>query len=425
MLKPVITVILDTRRENKKKLFPIKLRATFQVIEKGKKHWLTKYYHLKKYASKEDFAAAEKGKRLSTEQRKVREAIVEAERGANKFLEDRTFVSPELFDQHFSAGVNYSTVGDVFNMIMKEAFAAGKIGNRNFYRTTRNSIARFLDPSLKKLKTRTTEDNIKINITFLEINKEWLKKYVAWLQEEKTSRTTVSIYLRCLRAAYNRAMDDSLIKRDLYPFGKQGFKIRKTRARKIALTTEDKDKLLKLSDPECQYGVDFWTLSFFCYGLNPTDIALLRVRDIVNDVIVIERKKTEDTSEDNQLVIPIRPEVRAVIARRGNKTLNPDDYVFPILKEGLTPTQVKNRINDFIGKVNAELKKAAQKLEFDFNLTTYTARHTFASIALENGASLEFIQIALGHADLKTTKVYTSGLSIKTKRAIGAKIYGD
>lgn len=79
MLKPTISVVLDTRVANKKKLYPIKLRATFQIIQKGKKKWVQKYYALKRAVSKKDFKAIREGSVRSEELREIRVHITDVD----------------------------------------------------------------------------------------------------------------------------------------------------------------------------------------------------------------------------------------------------------------------------------------------------------------------------------------------------------
>jgi integrase/recombinase XerD len=420
-LKPVISIVLDTRRANKENLYPVKLRATFKV---GKKKWLQKYYSLDIALSKEDFQTATKGNPRSTALKEAAKKISSAKQQADKILEDHTFVTLEMFSRLFASKGDVTTVGSVFNLIMAEMLKAGRIGNYNMYKTARNSVARFVDPELKKMKTRKKEDDIQLNMAFFQINKDWLAAYIDWLRGEAVSPTTMAMYLRHLRAVFNRAIALQIIKPDLYPFGRNGYRIKKTWSRKIALSEADKNRLLAIEDPETQEAIDFWAFSFFNFGINMLDMALLKLKDLKHDVIMVDRQKTKETDfEAKPLKIPLREESKKIIQRWGNKTLNPNEYVFPILKAGLSPTQIKNRVNDFTGKINAGLRKVQLKLGLEVELTTYTARHTFASIALEKGASLEFIQEALGHASMETTMVYTSGLGIKTIRAVGARIY--
>lgn len=437
MLKPTIQIIIDTRVSKvdaqvskTDRLYPVKLRATFVVLNKKKKSWATDYYPLtgERYShhTQADFVAAIKGKCRTKAQTDLRKDITAALYKAEKILEGNTYVSRELFKRLYSVAGNPESVGYVFKIVIDELFAAGRISHARLCRSTNNSLARFVDPLLSKRKTRVTkeDENLRLDISFFEITPAFIRKYSEWILKD-CSKATLGIYLRYIRLVFKRAISMQLVKADIYPFGQNGVKIKKARGRKIALSEADKDKLISLEDSECQYGVDFWMMSFFCYGMNPMDIALLKFSNIVNDVITKDRTKTEGADDSPKLVVPVRKEVKKIIQKYGRKSLNPDDYIFPILEPALSATTIKNRVHKFIARINADLKIAAKKLGFDFKLTTYTARHTFASIALENGASLEFIQIALGHADIRTTQIYTSGLSVKTKIAMGVKIYGD
>jgi integrase/recombinase XerD len=395
-LHPLISIILDTREANKNKLYPVKLRATFHV---SKKKWIQRYFSLKVYCSEKDFAAA-KSKPISNKQKDIRKKLVEAESKANRILESHSYVNAELFARLYTSAGNLESVESVFDLKIAELEKAGKIGTADLYRSVKNSIL-----------SNTP------GLTFYEISSDWIRKYVTWLKENKLGETTVGIYLRHLRAIYNKAIDTKVIKPDLYPFGRGGYTIQKTRARKIALSEEDKNRLIEIKDPELRLAADMWLLSYYCYGLNMTDILSLKVKDLINDLLMISRGKT-----GNDLVIPIRKEVKEIILRHGNRTLNPNDYVFPILNGELTARQIKNRVKEFVNSINYGLKKVEAKLKLKIRLTTYTARHTFANIALKKGASKEFIQDALGHSSILTTENYLAGFDVEEKRAISDKL---
>lgn len=421
--KPLVSVVLDTRYQNQDNLYLVSLKANFQVIRNNRKRWVDRYYSLNIHATESDFNSALKGNQRTLKQRELNTAIVDAQAKAKKILDSHAVVTEFLFARLWSIG-DLSTVGSIFNLVMTELLEAGRIGHRNLFRVVRNSIARFVDPSLPKLKTRKEkEDSIEVNISFYEIDKAWIERYRVWLKNDGCKTSTIAIYFRHLRVVYNRAIELGSANRDFYPFGKKGFKIKKTPARKIKLDEVAKNKLLSLNDPELIFARDYWALSYYLYGLNMMDIAMLRFRDLHDDLIIINRKKTlESDSTGKPLIIPVRAEVKEIITRQGNKTLNPDEYIFPILSPGLSPTQIKNRVNLFIGKVNSGLKLITEKLELPVKLTTYTARHTFSNIALSKGASKEFIQDALGHTSMATTEDYLESFDISAKRAITDKL---
>ena len=83
-------------------------------------------------------------------------------------------------------------------------------------------------------------------------------------------------------------------------------------------------------------------------------------------------------------------------------------YLFPILdvKIHKTPLQKQNRIHKILGKVNTNLKLIATQLGVEGNLTTYVARHSFASVLKKSGVNIALISEALGHSDIATTQIY-------------------
>lgn len=426
--KPLVSVLLDTRYQTHDKTYLVTLKANYQVIRNNKKKWIDRYYPLDVNApvraSEKDFKAASSSSTPRTlEQRELKQKIDNAQSRANKILDSHAVVTEFLFARLWSIG-DLSTVGSIFNLIMAELLEAGRIGHRDLFRVVRNCIARFLDPTLPKMKTRKTkEDNIEVNISFYEIDKTWIDRFRVWLKNDGCSPATIAIYLRHLRVVYNRAIELGSANRDFYPFGKKGIKIKKTPARKIKLDEFYKNKLLSLRDPSLMFARDYWALSYYLYGLNMMDIALLKFKDLHDDVIVIKRKKTmESDSTGKILVIPVRDEVKEIIGRQGNKSLNPDEYIFPILRPGMTPSQTRTRTKVFTSKVNKALKKIKDVLELPVKLTTYTARHTFSNIALSKGASKEFIQDALGHTSMATTEDYLESFDISAKKAISDKL---
>lgn len=68
--------------------------------------------------------------------------------------------------------------------------------------------------------------------------------------------------------------------------------------------------------------------------------------------------------------------------------------------------QKQNRIHKVLGQINGELKVLASELEIEADMTTYVARHSFASILKNYGVNVSLISEMLGHTDLKTTQIY-------------------
>ena len=85
-----------------------------------------------------------------------------------------------------------------------------------------------------------------------------------------------------------------------------------------------------------------------------------------------------------------------------------DTYLFPILDKDThtTETSIKNRIHKVLGQTNKDLKTIGEKIGLEIPLTTYVARHTFATVMKRSGVSTSIISESLGHDSERTTQIY-------------------
>jgi site-specific recombinase XerD len=70
--------------------------------------------------------------------------------------------------------------------------------------------------------------------------------------------------------------------------------------------------------------------------------------------------------------------------------------------------QKHNRVRKLCRQINNELHKIADKLEIKEDITTYVARHSFATVLKKSGVNIGIISQALSHQDIKTTQIYLS-----------------
>ena len=134
------------------------------------------------------------------------------------------------------------------------------------------------------------------------------------------------------------------------------------------------------------------------------------------DFVTFDRKKTENTERDKQsITVYINDRMRAVIRKYGNKSLDPESYVFPILRPGMSSKQRKSTIREYIKDTNELLaiaqseinKDRKEKEKLTVKLTTGTARYTTATLLKKHGIDLSTIAKALGHGSEATTEHYT------------------
>ncbi len=382
-------IVLDKRRAKKSQKFPVKLRITYN----GKQ----KYYAIEKDLSPEEFdkviVSRPKGefKDLSLKfgaiERKAKQII--------DSLDQFSFTEFEriFFDSKFKSRKSPYELFEEKSALLKKQ---GRIGTATSYETSLHSLRKF----------RKT-------LSFESITAEFLHDYENWMIGKGKSQTTVGIYLRNLRAIFNEAIILKLVDPSKYPFGKRQYEIPVGRNVKKALA-KDQVKLLYHYKPKegTNEGMarDFWFLSYFLNGINITDIAYLTNKDYSGDFITILRRKTINSTRSNPKIIriPVLPQAKELI-NRYRKLGSPNDYVFPILKKGMTPEQEKATIQQFTKVINKWTKRIAEDLKIDKPVTTYTARHSFATTLKRSGISTQIISELLGHTTEKTTQNYLDG----------------
>jgi len=104
----------------------------------------------------------------------------------------------------------------------------------------------------------------------------------------------------------------------------------------------------------------------------------------------------------------LMPEAQQIIEKYGKQPCNGEDYIFPILNRQIhqTEQQIFNRLHKVMAKVNDNLEQLSKKIGLKNPLTTYVARHTFATVLKRSGVNIAIISESLGHSDLSTTQIY-------------------
>ena len=284
------------------------------------------------------------------------------------------------------------TVSEFYQELIEEYRVNNKCGNRLIYKSSYNSLKVFT--------------NDKLDIPFSAIDITWLNKYERWLRSKGNEETTMSLMFRTLRSTYNKAIKAKCARKSEYPFDE--FKINKfdvsTQKRAIAKTevlkfTKDVRPIGKRQ--YIQLSKDIFMFSYLCGGINFTDIANLTKANIIEGKrLHYIRQKT-----GKLIKIGLSEEAMKIIERYATESKG---NLFPILNANLhkTPLQKQNRIHKILGKVNINLKLIAAQLGVEGNLTTYVARHSFASVLKKSGVSIALISESLGHSDIATTQIY-------------------
>lgn len=256
-------------------------------------------------------------------------------------------------------------------------------------------------------------------VRFADVNPEFLRGYEKWMTNQGNSVTTIGIYLRSLRTIINNVISDGLLNKDLYPFGKRKYEIPTGKNIKKALTLDDIGKIYFHDLPKgsnAEMCRDLWVFMYLCNGINVKDLCLLKYSNIQGDVISFIRSKTARTKREVEPIrIIITDEIKAIIKKWGNEP-KPENYIFPFLQSGQTSERQRQLIQQLTHLINDHMKIIAADLGIDQPVTTYAARHSFATILQRSGANISFISEAIGHSNVKTTQQYLAGFEDEAKR---------
>ncbi|WP_299528996.1 site-specific integrase [Ulvibacterium sp.] len=412
-----ISFYLDQRTKKLNGEHAIRLRVYSTLIKKQK------FYNLNLSATKKDFGKiTDHDVKNRGRLRELHLILQEIENRADHIAKGLgTFTFDAFETKMFRPKGASVSVGYHYSKKIDRLESGGQVATAENYRLSLKSLGNY---AMEKKNINSSK------LSFYDITPEFLKGYENYMVKElDRSRTTVSIYLRALRSVYNDAIASDNIKREIYPFGKSDRKkytIPNPRGRKLALSAKD---FILLRDgrpltPEQEKAKAFWFFSYACSGMNIKDIALLRIGDVSSDSFSYYRAKTINTrAEDlNTIKVFLTDFTRRVIKNYGNLDGNPKDFVFPILDGSEDPGGQQRKIKAFTRFINQHITKLAQSLGIGTRISTYTARHTFATNARNKGASTEFIKDALDHSNIKTTEAYLASFDDEVKREFSRNI---
>ncbi len=247
------------------------------------------------------------------------------------------------------------------------------------------------------------------NVRLEDIDLAFLNDFELFLRKRGNVDNSIATKFAITKAVYNKAISEDLFVPKANPFTK--FKVGRlwTPTRKRAI---EKDELQKLIDfelpadypsPYLAFAKDIFLFTYFTAGINFGDIARLRHCDIQNGRVYYTRHKT-----GKDIKCPLMPIAEAIIRKYSRGDYADADYIFPILnkREHITERQKFDRIHKVIGKVNIQLKELGELAGLKTPLTTYVARHTYATVLKRSGVNIAIISESLGHSDLATTQIY-------------------
>jgi len=251
---------------------------------------------------------------------------------------------------------------------------------------------------------------------FEDINYDFLNRYNSFLVGKDMMHNTIYLYVRNLRIFFNKAIKSKIVDRAFYPFDDYKLRPEKTKKRAVDIVLLQKISNLNLDDDTALWHTrNFFLLSFYLIGISIVDLALLKKSDSKNGRITYKRRKTGKWYD-----IKLQPQAIEILNHYSSST----EYLLPIAKLEAKDEEVLIRgIKSKTKLFNKHLGQIVKLLKVETKITTYTARHSWATMAKKAGFSIELIAEALGHEyGNRTTAVYLDTFEPEVIDDMNAKI---
>lgn len=383
----VVSVLLDTRTVNKEGTYPVKIKVYFQ----GKpKYYPTGICMSTKEELEEVLESKSKknieiqdiiGKELS---RILKNVDILVERGTFSFSNLNNMLGKNIG----------GSLNEMISAKIKELENEEKFGSSAFYKGTLSLLKRYM----------------KHDVPIKEVTVEWLNGLEKFILKT-ANQTTVAMNMRNIRATMNIAKQVGVIRESDYPFGRGKYQIKESSGKKKALNKKQLKAIAEYSDGSMttEFYRDLWLFIYFCNGLNVADLISLKFSDIQNGEISFIRKKTKDRTRDvKRIYAAITPEMYSIINKWGNDPKK-SVYIFPFLKPGDSAWEHEKKKKNLTKLINKRMKMIGEKLNLG-KITTYVARHTYATVLRNEGVPISIISPMLGHSSVTTTEIYLADL---------------
>ena len=269
--------------------------------------------------------------------------------------------------------------------LVRQLRQIGKNRTAERYATVLNSFKRFLG-----------EDDVLLD----EVDSNLMVRYETFLKARGICPNSSSYYMRGLRAVYNRAVEKELTVQH-NPFRHVYTGIDKTVKRAVPLKIIRQLRELDLAlSPATDFARDIFLFSFYTRGMSFIDMAFLKKKDLQNGILTYRRHKT-----NQQLFIKWEKPMQEIIDKYDTSKT---PYLLPIIKD--TDADEWRQYKNASHLVNDKLKKLGEQLGLPVPLTSYVARHAWASIAKSKNIPVSTISEAMGHDSENTTRIYLASL---------------
>jgi len=310
------------------------------------------------------------------------------------------FTADDIINEYRKQPGNMTFFTFIRSMAEKKT-AAKRYGTAKTYRDALASFSNFRDGE---------------DVPFDALDRETICRYEAWMKDKGLKLNTSSCYLRTLKTLYLKAVDMGLTEdKDIFRHVFTGFAT--TTKRAISIDAIKAIRKLNLeNNPALAFARDMFILSLYLQGMAFVDIAYLKKSDIRNGQLQYSRKKSGQT-----LTISWEKPMQEIVDAYSHLTKD-TPYLLPIItkQDGMERKQYEKAEHN----VNRNLKKIGEMAGLHIPLTTYVARHSWASIMRDMGNDITVVGKGLGHSDIKTTQIYLSTIDNSTVMKANKRFLG-
>ncbi|PRY38374.1 site-specific recombinase XerD [Spirosoma oryzae] len=344
---------------------------------------------------------------------------------SHPLFEEMMLKLPEL-ELSVAKGLTNSQTGQSSRQILEKAVNKASTGSQTgVLEYTRETIKRLkaenrhgyanafrgMELSLEKQLTKRQTD-----FQFSQLSPQFIRAWESSLRQKGCKDTTISAYFRAFRTMIGYARLEKLT--TVNPFsGEDKFNMSPYGSIKTAKRAIERDKIELLHQLELEedspefHARNFFMFSFFTRGMNLIDIARLEPKQKVGDYLEYRRAKTHQWQRVFMLD-PAKDIWNYYLERmkKGQQTV----FWFIFWPRHNTPELQRTRMQTVLKQINKLLRKLASQVGIETHLTTYVARHSFASSLKHLGIPTDQISELLGHDSVETTRIYLESFSDET-----------
>ena len=277
---------------------------------------------------------------------------------------NETNLTPEAFKKAFIDETGRMDFLAFFEKSISEMTGTRELATIRSYKYTLSKIRKFRSP-----------------LSFKDVNTEFIIQFDKFLQvTEKININSRWKYHKVIKSIINYGIKKGLPLTSPYT----NYKVKKGQSNRSHLTIEELNKLIELYrsgelNPHTQNVLEYFLFS--CYtGLRISDIKNIHSDMLIGDYLVFMPQKTKTTLKISKL--PLNPMALEIVKN----------------KSGM--------LFDVCYRTNIWLKAIARTCQINKNLSFHVARHTFATLFLESGGTVEVLKELLGQSKIETTMVY-------------------